>query len=427
MLQNFAHLLNSDCEMTRKYREFRNLTEWLCQPLLTEDYVIQSMPDVSPPKWHLAHTTWFFEHFLLSPHFPGYTPFHPAYGYLFNSYYKSAGPHVERSQRGLLSRPSVEEVYQYRKAVDLKVGELLAQASPEQLATLAPILTLGLNHEQQHQELLLTDIKHLLWSNLLRPAYRPELGASLRCKQPLAPAARLLSFAAGPAKLGAPIGEDRFCYDNERPGHRVFLEAYGLHSRQVSNGEFLEFIESGGYQQPSHWLSDGWDESQRKGWSAPLYWEKQDGRWWTYTLSGSKRLDEQEPVSHISYYEADAFARWRGQRLPTEAEWENAAGTEISVHANLADKLVFHPEAPLPSTPDFFGNSWEWTASAYSAYPGFKPLPAGLGEYNGKFMCKQFVLRGGSCATSASHLRPTYRNFFSPETRWQFAGMRLAV
>lgn len=412
--------------LARRYRETRGRTEWLCEPLLIEDYVIQSMPDVSPPKWHLAHTTWFFENFLLLPHLSGYKPHHPAFGLLFNSYYKSVGRHLERERRGLLSRPTVQETYRYRTAIDGYVEALLGQASSSELEAIEPILALGIHHEQQHQELLLTDIKHIYWTNPLRPAYGPRI----RNKQepehaPLK--SQVLSFPAGTYKLGINADDASFSFDNERPAHRVYLQSYGIHARAVSCGEYLEFIEAGGYRNPAHWLSDGWDEAQRRKWSAPLYWERDDGHWQIYTLSGAKPLDEQEPLCHISYYEADAFARWRGMRLPTEAEWEIAASKESAAHANLADSKIFHPEAPRSSGTQFCGNSWEWTSSAYAAYPGFRPLADSLGEYNGKFMCNQFVLRGGSCATPATHLRPTYRNYFAPSARWQFSGLRLAA
>jgi ergothioneine biosynthesis protein EgtB len=416
-----------DTQLIRRFREVRSFTESLCEPLLTEDYVIQSMPDVSPPKWHLAHTTWFFENFLLVPYAPGFRPFHPGFGFLFNSYYKSVGPHFERARRGLLSRPSVEEIYRYRAEVDQSVAALLGTASQDLLHAIEPIVTLGLHHEQQHQELLLTDIKHILWTHPLRPAYRPR-PAALRTER--APhTTRILSFPEGIASIGlqtTAAGSETFGFDNERPRHRVFLEAFGIHSLPVSCGEFLEFVEAGAYREPTLWLSAGWDENLKQGWQAPLYWEKQDGRWWIYTLAGMKPLDEHEPVCHVSYFEAEAFARWRGLRLPTEAEWEHAAGPEIPAQACFAENGAFHPEVPRSDEPEFFGNVWEWTSSAYSAYPGFRPLPASLGEYNGKFMCGQFVLRGGSCATHASHIRPSYRNFFPPDARWQFSGLRLA-
>jgi ergothioneine biosynthesis protein EgtB len=387
-----------------RYQEIRSFTERLCAPLLIEDYGVQPVPEVSPPKWHLAHTTWFFERFLLTRHVPGYESFDPAFDFLFNSYYNSIGPHLDRARRGLQSRPGVTEIYRYRHSVDQAIEAMLGQSSERRLADIEPILTLGIHHEQQHQELLLTDIKHILWCNCLRPAYRSREAERmpsglLRTAVP----DQVLRFDSVLSTLGA--RGDEFCFDNERPAHRVYLEAFELSTRPVSCGQFLEFIEGGGYRDPSLWLSAGWEEVQRRGWEAPLYWEKQEGRWWVYTLDGFTRLNEDEPVCHISYYEADAFARWSGKRLPSEAEWEHAAG----------------------SNPGFHGDVWEWTASPYSPYPGFRPLPAELGEYNGKFMCNQYVLRGGSRATPAGHVRPTYRNFFPPESRWQFSGARLAA
>jgi ergothioneine biosynthesis protein EgtB len=287
-------------ELARRYRETRDRTEWLCEPLLIEDYVIQSMPDVSPPKWHLAHTTWFFENFLLLPHLSGYTPHHPAFAVLFNSYYKSVGPHFERSHRGLLSRPSVQEIYRYRAAIDGFVEALLDQAGPGQLAQIEPILTLGIHHEQQHQELLLTDIKHIFWSNPLRPVYRPRIRAQLQPER-TPRAAATLTFPAGIRSLGLNADQAPFSFDNERPSHRVYLENFGIQSQAVSCGEYLEFIEAGGYRSPTHWLSDGWDELQRQKWEAPLYWENIEGRWMIYTLSGMKAVDEHEPACHVSY------------------------------------------------------------------------------------------------------------------------------
>ncbi|MEO5572925.1 MAG: ergothioneine biosynthesis protein EgtB [Gammaproteobacteria bacterium] len=406
----------------QRYLEVRGLTEALCQPLAVEDYVIQTMPDVSPPKWHLAHTSWFFENFLLLPYLPGYRAFHPQFGYLFNSYYETVGSFHPRPQRGLLSRPTVDEVRAYRNHVNRYMGELFAKLDVDQWPTLAPLIELGLHHEQQHQELLLTDIKHIFAMNPLRPAYHPLIAAKENSSIPL----QWFDYNGGIRQVGH--GSDEFSFDNEMPRHRVYLENYRLASRLVTNGEYLEFIEAGGYNKADYWLSDGWHAVQTYDWQGPLYWERQNGRWSLMTLSGMRELDEAEPVCHISYYEADAYARWAGKRLPTEAEWENSAA-EMPVQGNLLESDMLHPaaisdNADLPA--QLFGDVWEWTQSPYTAYPGYRPSADSLGEYNGKFMCNQMVLRGGSCITSKSHLRASYRNFFPPGARWQFSGLRLA-
>ena len=404
------------------FEKVRKTSQRICAPLATEDYVIQTMDDVSPPKWHLAHTTWFFENFLLIPSHPDYREFHPRYNFLFNSYYEAVGERHPRPERGLLSRPTVEEIYHYRRHVDEFMLDLVDGADEQQWVQIEPLLTLGLHHEQQHQELLLTDIKHILGTNPLRPAYDTPPDHPPGARVPAA----WVAYPSGIAEIG--FGDSGFRYDNEEPRHQVHLEAYELASTLVTNGEYLEFIEAGGYQQPRHWLSDGWATVQDEKWNAPLYWEKIDDRWWVMTLSGLKQLSENEPVSHISYFEADAYARWRDLRLPTEAEWETAAANR-AVEGNLFDSGELHPR-PAASGGDepaqLFGDVWEWTQSPYTAYPGFRPAPGAVGEYNGKFMCNQFVLRGGSCATSANHIRATYRNFFPPQARWQFTGLRLA-
>jgi ergothioneine biosynthesis protein EgtB len=405
------------------YRAVRRTTEALCEPLAVEDYVIQSMPDASPVKWHLAHTTWFFETFVLSPHLPGYRPFHPQFGFLFNSYYNAVGPRWPRPQRGLLSRPTVAEVYRYRAYVDEHMARLFRPGCAELLRDLAATLVLGLHHEQQHQELIVTDLKHALAANPLCPVYRdrqPEGGEP--------PACAWVSFPEGLATIGH---DGRgFTFDNEGPRHRVFVPGFQLASRLVTNGEYLRFMADGGYDRPELWLSDGWATRQARDWTAPLYWEKQDGAWIVFTLAGPRPLDPAEPVCHVSFYEADAFARWAGARLPTEAEWEVAAAT-IPLAGHFLDREHFHPAA-RPADDDtgplvqLFGDVWQWTASPYVAYPGYAPPAGALGEYNGKFMCNQLVLRGASCATPRSHARRTYRNFFPPEARWQFTGVRLA-
>ena len=411
--------LDQRTELAARYREVRGLSESLCQPLEIEDYVVQSLADASPPKWHLAHTTWFFETFVLSPHVAAFRPFHADYNFLFNSYYDTVGERWPRAGRGLLSRPTVREVYDYRHATDEHLLHLLDSAVDATFHSLAPMLELGLHHEQQHQELLLTDIKHSFALNPLRPAYRKA--PAPRADVP----AGSLTWAAHPAGLRW-LGHEgpRFAYDNEMPRHRVFVEPFRMASRLVTAGEFLDFIEDGGYRRPELWLSDGWQVRGSFGWEFPLYWEHREGRWWLMTLHGPRELARDEPVCHVSYYEADAYARWAGARLPTEAEWETAAGTPTA-EGNFLDSGRLHP-TPAGTAGQFFGDTWEWTASPYTAYPGYRPPAGALGEYNGKFMCNQMVLRGGSCATPLFHIRPTYRNFFPPEARWQFSGVRLA-
>lgn len=406
-------------ELALRYRRVRSQSEALCAPLVTEDYCIQTMADVSPPKWHLAHVTWFFEQFVLLPNLAGYQVHDPIYDFLFNSYYETHGTPFPRPRRGLLSRPTVEQVHAYRAHVDQAMETLLGEpALPPQ--TMFRI-ELGLHHEQQHQELLLTDIKHILAFNPLRPAYRPD---ALPPAAP-APALQWVEFPAGVREIGH--GGDGFAYDNETPRHPVYAGAFALASRPVTNGEFLAFMADGGYQRPEFWLSDGWSTVRRENWSAPLYWEQRDGRWHYMTLTGMQPVDEHAAVCHVSLYEADAYARWAGKRLPTEAEWEIAAEGQ-PVRGNLRDNDPLHPGGADDQQPlaQLYGDVWEWTRSAYGPYPGFKPLAGSLGEYNGKFMSSQLVLRGGSIATPADHVRRSYRNFFYPGDRWQFTGIRLA-
>jgi ergothioneine biosynthesis protein EgtB len=401
-----------------RYRRIRAVTAALCAPLQTEDYVVQSMPDASPAKWHLAHTSWFFEQFLLKPMLTGYRAFHPRFEYLFNSYYQTVGPMHQRPQRGLLTRPTVDEVRRYRAHVDEHMQKLLeTKAHDEKVEALTE---LGLNHEQQHQELLLTDIKHLLSCNPLQPAYRDE---PLPVSSSSAPPIRFIAFEGGVHEIGA--SGKHFCFDNETPRHRTLVEPYSLADRLVTNGEYLEFIRDGGYRRPEFWLSDGWATVQSEHWSRPIYWSEQCEA--EFTLAGTQPFDPSRPVTHLSYYEADAFARWAGARLPSEAEWEIAASS-MPIKGNLLDGAVPHPRAASGEVGlrQLFGDVWEWTSSAYSAYPGYRPLSGALGEYNGKFMCSQLVLRGGSCATPSDHVRATYRNFFYPQARWQFMGLRLA-
>ena len=403
--------------ITDRFHTIRRVSERLCDPLVIDDYLLQSNPDCSPPKWHLAHTTWFFETFVLAKHEPGYRPHHSDFSYLFNSYYDAVGERWPRPARGLLSRPTVAEVYEYRRAVDDRVARLLTTADDRTRSMIDPILELGLNHEQQHQELLLTDLKNAFALNPMAPVYchttHPAIGSTL---------AKWNSLPAGVRWIGN--DGDGFAFDNETPRHRVFVDAYRLASRPVTNEEFLDFIADEGYQRPGLWLSDGWVSCQAHRWKAPLYWQQSASGWNTFTLAGVRPLNPAEPVCHISYYEADAFARWAGARLPTEAEWETAA-VDYPVEGNFLDSGHYHP-IPDSGGGQFYGDIWQWTASPYVAYPGFRPAAGALGEYNGKFMCNQMVLRGGSCATPSDHTRRTYRNFFPPDARWQFSGVRLA-
>ena len=414
-----AHSLHSATLLAR-YDEVRNTTTSLARPLAIEDYVIQSSPDCSPAKWHLAHTTWFFENFLLEPRLPGYRPFHPQYGYLFNSYYETVGTFFPRPLRGMLSRPTVDDVYRYRAHVDEHMRSLIARLDPQRDAKIHERITLGLHHEQQHQELLLTDIKNLLALNPMRPAYVPPAAPGSGAA---ASPGEWREFPAGMYSVGAEGGG--FCFDNETPRHRVFIDAFALAPHPVTNSEYLEFIAAGGYREPGLWLSDGWRKVREAGWQAPLYWEQIDAEWWHMTLHGMQRVDPARPLCHVSYFEADAFARWAGKRLPTEFEWEVAAAG-LPIDGNFLDGAELQPSAAGNASHQMFGDVWEWTSSAYLPYPGYRPLPGSLGEYNGKFMVSQMVLRGGSCVTPRSHMRATYRNFFYPPDRWQFMGIRLA-
>jgi ergothioneine biosynthesis protein EgtB len=423
----------SSDRIAERYRAIRGATEQLCAPLSPEDCSAQSMRDASPAKWHLAHTTWFFETFVLEQALEGFDPFHPDFRVLFNSYYNAVGDQHPRPERGLLTRPSLDLVFEYRAHVDRGVLALLdAGDSGDFLGA----IELGLEHECQHQELILTDVKHLLSRNPLHPAYCPEAAQRVSVDKPL-------EWVGFEERLGW-IGHagEGFSFDSECPRHRVFIDAFELATRPCTNSEYAAFIEDGGYRRPELWLSDGWATASNRGWEAPLYWQRDSDRprdsgdWMAMTLAGYRELRGSEPVCHVSYYEADAFARWMGFRLPTEAEWETAA-EGLAVEGNFVETGRLHP-APIPGarTSDergapsglsqMFGDVWEWTQSDYAAYPGFRPLEAGFGEYNGKFMCNQRVLRGGSCATPRSHLRPTYRNFFPPDARWQFSGIRLA-
>ena len=406
-------------DLSARFTAVRDLTERLSAPLSPEDQTVQSMPDTSPTKWHRAHTTWFFETFVLTPHLEGYRPLDPAYAYLFNSYYEQAGARYPRPQRGLVTRPGVAAVGAYRRHVDEAMRRLLAQEPGREVAEL---VDLGLHHEQQHQELLLMDIKHVLSFNPLRPAYAlPPARQSGSI-----PASSWVSFEGGLVEIGHQ-GEG-FAYDNESPRHRTYVPPFRLAGRPVTCGVWLDFIRDGGYRTPTLWLSDGWAAVKSEAWDAPLYWTRDGEDWSLFTLGGQRDVDPREPVCHVSYYEADAFARWAGARLPTEAEWEVAAAS-VPIAGNFVGNGAHHPlpAREAPGLQQMFGDVWEWTMSAYAPYPGYRPPPGAVGEYNGKFMINQMVLRGGCCATSEDHVRATYRNFFYPHQRWAFSGVRLAT
>jgi ergothioneine biosynthesis protein EgtB len=407
-------------ELAARFRAVRTATVALAAPLSAEDCAIQSMPDASPVKWHLAHTSWFFETFVLELHRANYRPFNAAFRVLFNSYYHTVGDKHPRPQRGLLSRPSLTEVHAYRTHVDAAVATLLEEAAPS--PRMQELLELGLQHEQQHQELILTDLKHLLSCNPLRPAYAPVRATAAGAGGP--PLA-WTTFAAGLVEIGHDGAG--FAFDNETPRHRQYLETFALANRPVSNTEYAAFIADGGYRRPELWLSEGWDWLHANRIEAPLYWED-DGGWRVFTLHGMLPLEADAPVCHVSLFEADAYARWAGARLPTEAEWEVAAA-RVPIAGHFVESGALRPLAAGPTTAQLvqlFGDVWEWTQSAYAPYPGFRPAAGALGEYNGKFMCNQYVLRGGSCATPQAHMRATYRNFFPAPARWQFSGIRLA-
>ncbi len=406
-----------------QYERVRRFTEFLCRPLNNEDCVVQPMADASPTKWHLAHTSWFFERFVIDAADPHHQPLKPQYHDLFNFYDRSAGIMHPRSQRGLITRPTVAEVYDYRRAIDELVTRILQSGAGRTLHAILPIVELGLHHEQQHQELILTDLKYLFACNPLRPAYSEPPKSVPGSESPLV----FEAFGEGLYAIGHE--GDAFACDNEAPRHRVFLNPFKLASRLATCGEYLKFMLDGGYERSELWLSDGWNALNEGGWRAPLYWEQIDGVWQQFTLGGMRPLDPHEPVTHVSFYETDAFARWAGARLPLEAEWESVAAA-APVAGNFVEDGRYHP-VPFTQPPNgipaqLFGDVWEWTASPYTPYPGYRPTAGPRGEYNGKFMSNRMVLRGGSCATSRSHIRPTYRNFFLPAARWQFSGIRLA-
>jgi ergothioneine biosynthesis protein EgtB len=401
-------------DLRARFQHVRTVTEELAQPLSAEDQTVQTMPDVSPTKWHRAHTTWFFETFLLGPHASGYEIVDPAYGYLFNSYYEGVGPRHARPQRGFLTRPGIAEITDYRRAVDAAMDDLLAD---ELAPDVAALVELGINHEQQHQELLLMDIKHVLASNPLRPAYAPDDQATPR---PPVPSAEWIAHPGGVVRIGH--GGDGFHFDNEGPRHDELLGSFALRSSLVTAGEWLEFIDDGGYRRPALWMSDGWATVQSERWEGPGYWTRDADGWSVQTLCGPRPVTSDAPVVHVSWYEADAYARWAGCRLPTEAEWEAVASGCDDETLGVASWALL-PQA----SSGWCGEAWQWTASSYTPYPGFRPAAGAVGEYNGKFMVNQQVLRGGACITPPDHTRPTYRNFFYPASRWAFSGVRLAV
>ena len=394
--------------------QVRELSADLCAPLAVEDYGLQAMPEASPAKWHLAHTTWFFETFILRRFDPDYRAHHPQFAVLFNSYYQGIGEQFPRARRGQLSRPTVAEVMAYRQAVTASVLALLDTPTPQ----LEALVELGIHHEQQHQELFFTDLKYNFSCNPLFPAYAGEAAAP-----PPAPAQPLVwqSYRGGEVETGH-RGEG-FCFDNETPAHTALLQDFALGNRLVSNAEYLEFIDDGGYRRPQLWLADGWASAVEQQWQAPLYWERREGQWFEFTLYGLRALDPLQPVSHVSAYEADAYCRWAGARLPSEFEWEYAA-RQGPVTGQFLQGGHYHPNSTADG--ELHGTLWQWTSSAYAPYPGYRPTADAVGEYNGKFMVNQLVLRGGSCVSSASHIRSSYRNFFYPADRWQFSGIRMA-
>jgi len=402
------------------FRRVRNRSEAICAPLCTEDYVIQTMPDVSPPKWHLAHVSWFFETFLLTPYLQGYRQHHPLYAHLFNSYYETAGTFHPRPRRGLLSRPTVSDVLKYRAWVDQHMEALLGDSVHPQRQDVVFRTVLGLNHEQQHQELMYTDIKHIFFSNPMLPTY----GAPAQSAMTDIPALQWSAFEGGISRMG--FEEDGFCFDNERPVHKAYINPFKMATRLVSNGEYQAFIENGGYQRVECWLSEAWKYKNEHQWQAPLYWRRQDDQWYEFGLHGLHPINPAAPVSHVSFFEAHAYARWAGHRLPLEAEWEFVA-RQYPVSGNFCGDQILQTSPPhTQGMTQLYGDAWEWTQSAYSPYPGYRPLKGTLGEYNGKFMFSQMVLRGGSCYTDIEHIRPTYRNFFYPKDQWQCSGIRLA-
>jgi len=423
-MNNSGELQDLKNQLIDKYTGVRHITEQLCEPLETEDFIVQSMPDVSPTRWHLAHTTWFFETFILKPELKDYKTPNKLYNYLFNSYYNAVGQQYPRAQRGHLSRPTVKEIYDYRQHVDSEIMRLIETLDERGMSDLLAVFTLGLNHEQQHQELMLTDIKHVFSQNPLYPAYQ---NIEQIYKSQSTPGLHWVAFDGGHIQQG--FSGEAFSFDNETPQHDILLQPFELANRLVTNGEYLSFIEDGGYGQAQLWLSDGWALIQKEGWKSPLYWIQSENQWFEFTLTGLVPLNLNSPVTHVSYYESDAYANWCEARLPSEYEWEHAS-SNLPIEGNFVHNEKFHPmpngSSSTSELSQMFGDVWEWTRSPYSPYPGFKSASDAIGEYNGKFMSSQMVLRGGSCASSSDHLRSTYRNFFYPQSRWQFMGIRLA-
>ncbi|WP_428235538.1 ergothioneine biosynthesis protein EgtB [Gracilimonas sp.] len=412
----------SKAHLLQHFKTVRSFSLYLCEPLEVEDFVIQASEFASPTKWHLAHTSWFFETFVLEKFDEDFESLHPQYAYFFNSYYLQTGVPFTRAKRGVLSRPTVKEVFEYRQYVNEQLEEFIESATEKTWKEAAKVIEIGIHHEQQHQELILTDLKYMLGQNPLLPKYREGDHKLLQETEPI----NWVPFEEQITEIGNAGGE--FTYDNEHPRHRTLVQDFELADRLITNGEYLEFMNDGGYSRSELWLDEGWSAVKNNEWKAPLYWFQREGKWMQFTLTGAREVDPNEPVTHISYYEADAFARWKGVRLPTEQEWEHACD-ELPVKGNFVEDGNFHPTAPENSPEklkQMYGDVWEWTMSAYAPYPNYKPLPGALGEYNGKFMANQYVLRGGSCATSQTHIRKTYRNFFHADARWQFSGIRLA-
>lgn len=426
VIQNEPVLLESDRfsreNILKSYQKVRQFSHTITDTLEPEDFVIQPMENASPTKWHLAHTSWFFETFVLSKYEPEFKSMHPQYAYLFNSYYLQTGVPFTRSKRGVISRPTVENVFEYRAYVDEQITAFINNADENIWNEAAKVIEIGINHEQQHQELILTDIKFTLAQNPLLPVFKEIEEKHINHLPDL----KWVQFDEGIIEIGHP--GNTFIYDNEHPLHKTFIQNHSLSDRLITNGEYLDFMNDNGYSRSELWLDEGWSAVNNESWQSPLYWFKRDNEWWTFTLGGARKLNLNEAVTHVSFFEADAFARWMDARLPTEQEWENASKS-ASLNGNFVEDEYYHP-IPVSQEGDelkqIYGDVWEWTLSSYSPYPGYKPLPGALGEYNGKFMSNQYVLRGGSCATSITHIRNTYRNFFQATSRWQFNGIRLA-